>query len=319
VLDVAVKPWPHLCALICYYPSVLNYPHAKYPTSLNLTVHLAASQGFGPNFKYFAYDGVDAGFAEHDCDEFDRTNADLAWSRSLTAVKRGFKKDNHDANEEVWDNHQLAQQYKDAANVATSFTPDGEVIYVSTLTGATGQKALYRFYKDFFMPGQPASFRTKLLSRTVGVDRVVDEMIVSFRHDRQVPWILPGVPPTNKNIEIPIVSIVALRGGRLAHEHVYWDQASVLVQAGLLDPNTVPGHLRKQGMQRLPVTGTEEAKKLKDPQAVESNKLLPKWTEGQDRSVSVRGGRPANAPVNGAGARPNGANGVNGTPKGKTR
>lgn len=203
----------------------------------------------------------------------------------------------------------MTHRYRDASAAVATLTDDAEVTYLSSLTGARGQRALYRFYKDFFMPGQPSSLKTRVLSRTVGVDRVVDEMLVSFRHDTEIPWMLPNVPPTNKNVEIPIVSIVALRGGKLAHEHVYWDQASVLVQIGLLDPNLVPGHMKKSGLKRLPVVGNEAARKLLTPEAVESNKLLPKWKAGesQQRSIPVRGGRKL----------PNGdtgkTNGVNGT------
>lgn len=74
-----------------------------------------------------------------------------------------------------------------------------------------------------------------------------------------MPWILPGVPPTNKKVEILMVSIVAMRGSKLYHEHVYWDQASVLVQVGLLDPALVP---KGSGIQRLPVVGKEAAKRM---------------------------------------------------------
>lgn len=292
---------PHLCTLVCYYPTEMGHPHAKYPDSLNLTLHLTTSQGFAPSYKYYAYEGVEPGFAEHDCDEFDSVAASLAWTRTLTAVKQGFKRENN--TEEYWEKHLLTHQYKDPLTAAQTFVPDAQLSHLPTLTGATGQRALYRFYRDFFMPGKPPNFRTRLISRTLGVDRVVDEMIVSFRHDRQVPWILPGVPPTNKNVEIPIVSIVALRGGKLAHEHVYWDQASVLVQIGLLDPNVVPGHMRKQGLQKLPVVGVEAARSLAAPSSVEINRLLPKWKEGeaQDRSISVRGGRKGSVQINGGG------------------
>lgn len=71
---------------------------------------------------------------------------------------------------------------------------------------------------------------------------------------------LPGVPATNKRVEIILVSIVSLRGGRLYSEHVYWDQASVLVQVGLLDPKLLPNGV--QGVDRLPVVGREAARRI---------------------------------------------------------
>lgn len=98
-----------------------------------------------------------------------------------------------------------------------------------------------------------------LISRTIGSDRVVDELYVRFKHTKPTPWILPGVPPTDKRVEILMVSIVALRGGKLFHEHVYWDQASVLMQVGLLDPSVVPNG---SGVKRLPVVGREAARRV---------------------------------------------------------
>ena len=91
------------------------------------------------------------------------------------------------------------------------------------------------------------------VSRTVGEDQLVDEMIFSFTHTQEMPWMLPGIPPTNRRVEVPLVAIVRFRDGKLAHEHIYWDQASVLKQLGLLnDPS-------------LPVVGVESARKVLDP------------------------------------------------------
>jgi len=133
------------------------------------------------------------------------------------------------------------------------------------------------FYKDFFIPGSLPSLQIRLISRTSGVDRVVDEMLVSFKHTQEIPWILPGVPPTNRLVQIPMVSIVAFRGGKLVHEHVYWDQASVLVQIGAIDPKYVPKSLSSKGCKKLPLMGSEEAKKVMNVQSVPSNDLIPDW------------------------------------------
>lgn len=151
------------------------------------------------------------------------------------------------------------------------------VNHVPTLTGGVGRKNLNRFYHDFFMPSNPPSLEVRLVSRTIGIDRVVDEMIVSFRHTQEVPWMLPGVPPTDKLVEVALVSIVRVHGGKLEHEHVYWDQASVLVQIGALDPKMVPKALKAKGMQRLPVAGREAARKVLDEGSHPSNELIPKW------------------------------------------
>lgn len=134
------------------------------------------------------------------------------------------------------------------------------VTYVPTMSGGIGTQALRRFYEHHFLGKLPPSMRIRLLSRTAGADRVVDELYVSFEHSQEIPWMLPGVPPTNKRVEIIIVSIVSLRAGRLYSEHTYWDQASVLVQVGLLDPKLVPQSA--EGVDRLPIVGREAARRI---------------------------------------------------------
>src|SRR5207302_2498700 len=120
---------------------------------------------------------------------------------------------------------------------------------------------LRAFYSQDFIPRMPPDTTLTPVSRTVGDDQLVDEMIFSFTHTEEMPWMLPGVPPTNRRVRIPLVAIVRFRDGKLAHEHIYWDQGSVLVQLGLLDPRT------------LPVVGVESAKKAVDKQ-LPSNALI---------------------------------------------
>jgi carboxymethylenebutenolidase len=100
-----------------------------------------------------------------------------------------------------------------------------------------------------------------LVSRTIGVDRVVDEMVFEFTHSVKMDWMLPGVEPTGKHVKVALVVIVHFRDGKLAHEHIYWDQASVLTQLGLVDHAT------------LPVAGVESALKVLDPTRP-SNELM---------------------------------------------
>jgi carboxymethylenebutenolidase len=99
------------------------------------------------------------------------------------------------------------------------------------------------------------------ISRTVGSERLVDEFLFCFTHTVEMDWMLPGIVPTGKRVESPFVVIVEFRDGKLAHEHIYWDQASVLVQLGLLDPSN------------LPIAGVETAKKLLDV-TLPSNMLI---------------------------------------------
>lgn len=154
-----------------------------------------------------------------------------------------------------------------------------QVTHIPTLTGGVGISEIERFYSEYFC--NPPSLKLTLLSRTIGADRVVDELHVRFKHTQEMPWILPGVAATNKRVEVVMVSIVTLRGGKLYHEHVYWDQASVLVQVGLLSPNLVSKTAQKLGVQRLPVVGKEAARRVLRGGDFEEgeadNELIPGW------------------------------------------
>jgi carboxymethylenebutenolidase len=130
---------------------------------------------------------------------------------------------------------------------------DAYVNHVPVMTGGYGHEALRRFYKEDFISPMPADTSIQLVSRTVGQDQLVDEIIFSFTHTEEMPWMLPGVPPTHRHVDIPLVVVVGFRDGKLAHERIYWDQASVLNQIGLLTDLS------------LPVFGAETARKLLDP------------------------------------------------------
>lgn len=99
---------------------------------------------------------------------------------------------------------------------------------------------LRAFFADVFIPAGPPSQHIRLLSRTVGADRIVDEILFTFCHSKEVPWLLPRVPPTNRDIQVVIVVVASFFADRIVHQSLYWDQADVLVQAGLLDPDLVP-------------------------------------------------------------------------------
>ncbi len=138
---------------------------------------------------------------------------------------------------------------------------DAYVNHIPVLTGGVGKKELREFYSKRFIPQMPPDTEMVPLSRTIGDDQLVDEMIFKFTHTIKMDWMLPGIAPTGRRVEIPLVAIVRFRDGKLAHEHIYWDQGSVLVQLGLLDPRT------------LPVVGVESAKKAADKQ-LPSNALI---------------------------------------------
>lgn len=163
---------------------------------------------------------------------------------------------------------------KDADATMSTMVAQPYVNHIPTMTGGIGYKDLHRFYRDYFIPGNPPSLTMKLLSRTVGTDRVVDEMYMSFEHTQVMPWLLPDVDPTNKHVEVALAVIVCIRGGKLYHEHIYWDQASVLVQIGLLDPKLVSGG---KGQSRLPVVDGAGARKVVDESSIRSNELITSW------------------------------------------
>jgi hypothetical protein len=151
------------------------------------------------------------------------------------------------------------------------------VNHIPTMTGGLGSKDLRRFYNDYFIPCSPPSLKMRLISRTIGTDRVVDEMYTTFQHTQEIPWMLPDVKPTDKRVEIALVVICCIRGGKVYKEHIYWDQASVLVQIGLLDPKLVPDG---QSISRLPVVDGAAARKVLDESSSNSNNLIEGWQGG---------------------------------------
>jgi carboxymethylenebutenolidase len=132
---------------------------------------------------------------------------------------------------------------------------------VSTMTGGVGGQGVREFYAKWFIAQMAPDTETTLVSRTIGENQLVDELIFKFTHTVRMDWLLPGIPPTGKRVEVPIVAVVGFRDGKIAFERIYWDQASVLVQIGLLDAGT------------LPVTGIESAQKVLDPD-LPSNTLI---------------------------------------------
>lgn len=163
---------------------------------------------------------------------------------------------------ESWEEH-TAQEFvhRDVDATMRTMTADPHVICVPVATGGRGWSGVRDFYARHFIGRNPQDIRLELLSRTADAERVVDEMLVSFTHDIEMPWMLPGIAATGRRVEIPFVAIIGFRDGKVASEHIYWDQASVLAQIGLLPSSG------------LPVLGARQGKALLDP-AVSLNTLL---------------------------------------------
>ncbi len=162
----------------------------------------------------------------------------------------------------LWELHtQLEFATKDAAATVATMTPNNYVNHVPVMTGGRGIDEMIEFYGKHFIPKMPADTALRLLARTVGKDRLIDEFVFSFTHDIVMDWMLPGVQPTHRKVEVPMVVVVQFDGDKIACERIYWDQASVLVQIGVLDQSL------------LPVTGIEQARKFEDHQ-LPSNELM---------------------------------------------
>ena len=162
----------------------------------------------------------------------------------------------------LWELHtELEFATKDAAATVDTMTPDNYVNHAPVMTGGRGRDEMIDFYGKHFIPKMPADTSLRLLARTVGKDRLIDEFVFAFTHDVEMDWMLPGIRPTHKKVEIPMVVVVQFDGDKISCERIYWDQASVLVQIGVLDRAS------------LPVTGIEQARKFEDPQ-LPSNGLM---------------------------------------------
>lgn len=171
--------------------------------------------------------------------------------------------------QQLWEEH-VRHEFSthNTDDTLATMVEDAYVNHIPVLTGGVGKNELREFYSKRFIPQMPPDTEMNPISRTIGTDQLVDEMVFKFTHTIRMDWMLPGIAPTGKRVEVPLVAIVRFREGKLAHEHIYWDQASVLVQLGLLDPAT------------LPVTGVESARKALDP-GLPSNELMNRASRGK--------------------------------------
>lgn len=152
---------------------------------------------------------------------------------------------------DVWDEHLKCEfETHDVEATMKTMVKEPYVHNVPVLTGGIGYDGVYNFYKNHFVGKTPTDTNIVRISRTVSKDQVVDELIFSFTHDIELDFMLPGIPPTGKYVEVPLIAIVKFDGDKITREHIYWDQASVLAQIGLIDTKS------------LPIMGIEQARKL---------------------------------------------------------
>jgi len=137
---------------------------------------------------------------------------------------------------DVWEAHMAAEfVQKDADAAIATMTDHPVLIHVPVNTGATGKNELRRFYKEIFIPQMPPDAELQLLSRSVGQDRLIDEFILRFTHTLRMDWFAPGIDATGRRLTLPHVGVISFENGKICSEHIYWDQATVLMQMGLLN------------------------------------------------------------------------------------
>ena len=229
------------------------------PTAAQAQLH-AAMDG-NPLVTMHDYARCDHGFARVGGAHYNAAAAELANLRTLEFFTRHLQPTAQHLSE-LWDDHVKYEfATRNTEDTLATMVPDAYVNHIPVLTGGVGHDELRVFYAERFIPQMPPDTAMTPISRTIGKARVVDEMVFEFTHTCKMDWMLPGLAPTGKHVRVPLIVVVHFRDGKLAHEHIYWDQASVLVQLGLLDATT------------LPVAGDESAAKVLDP-SLPANHLM---------------------------------------------
>jgi carboxymethylenebutenolidase len=213
-----------------------------------------------PGVRLYTYLGCDHAFAREGGDHYNRPAADIAHERSIATLKSAIGP--HFDLSALWDKHREHEfTTRDVDATMATMVAEPYVNHIPTLTGGVGFRNLHHFYANYFIHSNPPDMSSVRISRTVGATQVVDEALLTFTHTVEIPWMLPGIAPTGRRVQVPLVAVVKFRGDKLCHEHIYWDQASVLVQLGLLEPAG------------LPVAGVETGRKLLD-ESLPSNQLI---------------------------------------------
>lgn len=227
------------------------------------------------NAQFHTYAGCDHAFSRPEGDHYDKPAALMAYERTL-GLFRSVLGPVYDLSS-LWDEH-CFQEFgaRDVPATMATMVAQPYVNHIPTMTGGVGADELSRFYQWHFVDANPPDTKLIPLSRTVGPTSLVDEMLFCFTHTSEIDWMLPGIAPTGRYVEVPLVAIVKFRGDKLFHEHIYWDQASVLVQIGALDPSG------------LPVSGAETARKLVD-ESLPSNTLMTAWATSAGKPIGKPG------------------------------
>lgn len=245
-------------------PIMLHFAGRDSHCTPDAREQIAAALKARPHVEHYLYPDADHAFASPSRPSYDKPSSMMAYSRTLALLRKTLGPV-YDLNA-LWEAHCCYEfATRDVEAVMPTMIAEPYVNHVPTMTGGVGYDNLKRFYTNHFVHSNPPDTKLIPISRTIGADRIVDEFIFSCTHTCEVDWLLPGVAPTGRYFEVPMLAVVCFRGDKLYNEHIYWDQASVLVQVGLIDPKG------------LPVAGIESAKKLLD-ESLPSNALMGgKW------------------------------------------
>jgi carboxymethylenebutenolidase len=142
---------------------------------------------------------------------------------------------------QVWRHHVWTEFVtKDLEATLATMGQEPQVLMVPTGLGGVGRIALREFFGVRFLPQIPADMQPIRVSSTVGIDRIVEELIYKFTHDIEMEWLLPGVAPTGKAVVLPVTAVIEFDRDKIASEHLYFDQATLLIQVGVLSPGALP-------------------------------------------------------------------------------
>ncbi|KAJ6151218.1 hypothetical protein N7470_007812 [Penicillium chermesinum] len=249
-------------------PTVQHFAGKASPISLHR----------GKDLMQYSYPEVEsAQFSLPFQDAFHYNAESVSHTRNLTFLKNIVGGPYFDL-EQIWDEHTYYEfENRSVEHTMSTMVQEPYVNHVPTLTGGIGREELTAFYRDHFIWKNPQSTTLELISRTMGIDRVVDEFIFKFRHDSEVDWLIPGIAPTYKDLEIPFMAVVNIRGDRLYHEHITWDQGTVLMQLGMMPTHLPVGEaqgVEAKATSKVPAFGRETAQKLRDKNSVGSNSLF---------------------------------------------
>ncbi|MDB5582388.1 MAG: carboxymethylenebutenolidase [Bradyrhizobium sp.] len=267
-------------AVVAFYPvAVQDMPEAatdvRYPTQIHLggadpmcppevAERLSERFAANPQVKIYSYPGAGHAFFNPARREHDVLASELALTHTLELI-RPLMGPHYDL-VALWEQHAFYEfGLRDADKTIETMVEVPYVNHVPVMSGGYGRAELRHFYKNYFVDVHPDDYQAISVSRTVGVNRLVDEMYISFSHKHMMDYVLPGIQPTGRKITLAVCGIVTFRGDKLRHEHLYYDNASVLVQAGVLDPT------------KYPVLGAEHAQKVIDPHGVPFNPLMTTW------------------------------------------